>query len=237
MLASELYASVQSTVCIGPDECHWCSAKCKRLWPHDEQPTFQYNTRQASTFHALRPSNSYICTGCWHFRRKSVTIRFLDGKILDRKAPKDFSWFITEEEALAIDKKSPLDKIKLYELLLKPPTTFCLMIRETGDNRIQSAIVNDMEEIRADTPLRFTIDNVLHEYTIYELEKALKNTDVGGNEPGVQALFRIYGQIEHFIEKDTPEKKKRGGQFHKEEEHPQYPKRVISSRKEIKRAA
>ncbi len=225
MLASELYALSNSTRCSGEDECHWCTAKCGRLWPHDEPPRIMH-VRQSEKSKAKRPGNYYICTGCWHWRRKSVTVRYMDGTMTDRKEPQHFSWWITLGGAISLREKNEGDASVLYENLLFPPFTFCLtLLKDQKINLLQHSIVNDYDEITADMDLSFTVDNVELTYNIYELEQALRNQDVGGTSPGVQALIRMFGMPEAFAEK--PAKKIKGGQVKKMEEDPSYRTRVI----------
>lgn len=234
MLASELYAYGCGTVCLGDEECHWCSAKCKRHWLHDDPPRPQY-VKPVLPITSKRPGNSYICTGCWHYRCKSVTVRFLSGKVKDRQSPCNHSLFLTDDGSLGIDKTNADDCVRLYEMLMKPPLTFSLMIHAGIPNLLQYATVNEYKEVRANTKLQFTLGNVPYEYTVYDLENTLKHPTMGGNEPGVQALLREYGRPECFTEKE--EKKLRGGQVKKMEESASHVSRVVSSRTLILKSA
>jgi hypothetical protein len=188
MLASELFAMSQGSKCVGQEECHWCTSKCSRLWQHDE-PAPLYFTKNKS--YAKRPGSNYICIGCWLWRRKRVTVFFLDGELKDGQEACNHSWLITKEEAKAINIKKPED---VYPVLLAPPKEFSLSFIEAKDqkNFLQMKVVNSYEVIKTETNLEFTIDNIVHSYNVYELQEALKH---GGNgkEPGVQALLRLLG--------------------------------------------
>lgn len=188
MLASDLYAMAHTTKNEGLEECHWCSAPCKQLWIHDDLPPIPF-TRSNST--ARRPANHFICIGCWRWHWKFTSVRFLNGDMIDRQSPKKHSWWITKNDARTIRDR---DYKLLYELLLKPPTTFCLcLILDGYENLLQSAIVNNNEIVKADTQLRFTINNIPHTYTCYDLENALTADDPSGLEPGVTSLIRFLG--------------------------------------------
>jgi hypothetical protein len=197
--ASELFAIAMGTHNQGEDECHWCGSPCRRLWEHgDVQPLpFQ---RSPST--ARRPGNGYECEGCHIYRYRSVTVNFLNGRqrqlgrlpvarLLDRQMACWHSWWITEEGAWALQ---AMDHGKLYRLLLRPPLRFILALKTAlfRSNDIHMASANDHESIRADTTLSFTLDHILHTYTVYELEQALRHGPTG-KEPGVQVLLRHLG--------------------------------------------
>lgn len=189
LLASELYATSQGHSCSGKEECHWCSAPCGRLDPHDDGlPTLaQYRPRTL----AKRPGNAYVCRGCWLWRRQRTTVFFLSKGFRDGRCAMDHSWWITGEEAWAV--RAPEDARALYEHLLEPPLLFCLALADGERNHLQQAVVNDLDEVRADTPLRFTLNGIVHEYTVYELEDALRSNDPAGRRPGVGALMRLFG--------------------------------------------
>lgn len=103
----------------------------------------------------------------------------------------------------------------LHKKLLEPPLCFSLSIilnpilsgkleiLHATENHIQMGFVNENKSIRADTILDFTINNIKHQYCVYELEQAMKHgTD--GKMPGVGALGKLFGipaQIEPSGEK------------------------------------
>jgi hypothetical protein len=99
-----------------------------------------------------------------------------------------------------------LDVEKLYECLLKPPRRFFLSLKtSTGiETLLQLAQLNDYQGMHADMPLGFTVNNIPHTYSIYELTEAIKNGPANYG-PGVNALFRELGQpAESIKRKFTP---------------------------------
>jgi hypothetical protein len=204
MLASELYAISQGARNAGDQECHWCSSACGRLWMHDDPPPVPFR-RSIST--AKRPNNQYICAACWLWRRKRVTIFFLDGSLLDGREACNYSSFINEDFHKGIDHKKPE---AIYPLLLSPPSKFSLSIIESpsSKNLLQLQVCNDLPGIRAEDELSFTLDNIIHAYSIYELEEALKHGG-DGKAPGVQALLRVFGKWK-TEEMENGKERKRG---------------------------
>jgi len=207
MLASDLFALAHQAQNSGPDRCHWCGAACARVWPHDEPPgPTVFHVRRPRTS-ARFPGNSYICTGCWYYRRQRVTIRFLTGGWQDIQTPARHAWWITSHGAWGV---RSADHAKLYELLRKPPLRFVLALRSDAcaRNELHLQELNDHEALRADTKLRFTIDHLVHEYTIHELESLLKTG--AGASPGVNALQRYLGPPPAALTPGPQEKKERG---------------------------
>ena len=195
MLSSELYAVSQNTVCSGPEFCYWCSSPCNREYQHGDAPPIPFQKRHSL---ARKPSEPWICAGCYLWRQPSVTARFLlpaDDKATrpfkDRQCPVNHSWLVTEQAAWAIIFESHAE---LYRRLLAPPKLFLLSLLSDKSipNHLQLCQVNEHAEVAADTPLAFTIDNIPHTYTVYELEEAIRNGPAG-KEPGVQALCRLLG--------------------------------------------
>lgn len=152
-----------------------------------------------------------------------MTTWFLDGTFKDRQAPMTRSWWLTEDKAVVLRKG---DGRLIYPNLLQPPLVFGLLLL-TGD-RMQSFVhlssINQLEELKADTPLTFYLDNIEMTYTVYELEEGLRyGTD--GKMPGVRALVDLFGpydpgpknqpvngkgrQHDIMIEKRNMEEKKR----------------------------
>lgn len=216
--ASQLYAMSQGAKCQGSEECHWCLAPCERRWLHDDDLPIPF-VRSKST--AKRPSSLYVCTGCWLYRMPRITVRYLNGKLKDRQSPEKHSWLITEQDAFSLD---PTDSPAIYNQLLSPPVRFALsFLTDRGTNNLlQLQLLNDLDTVLADTPLHFTIDNIPHTYTTYELEEALRH-GVEGKLPGVRAL------IEHLGPYQIPEEKvKRGRGRPKTEE-------VVSAEKLLKK--
>lgn len=188
LTAPELYAISQGDKCEGQQECHWCGGPCTRRFTHDEGPLHLFTQRGRF---AKRPGNAYICRGCWLWRRKRITIHYLNKAYKDIQSPEDHSWWITGNGAWAINE---LTHKLIYDRLLSPPIPFCLSLKTEKDpNRLQYAIVNDIGMIEAGTPLWFTINNLPMTYTIYELEQALRHNDLNGKESGVRLLVSVLG--------------------------------------------
>lgn len=221
LLASDLYAISQSSKCEGNDECHYCSAPCKKHLPHMEPVPLPGNKRP---YVAKRPGNGYICMGCWLWRRQSLTIEWMDGKLKngaiqmggfrDRQTPSNHSWYITDERAWSVmphphHLTSQPTNEALYSLLLKPKIRFCLALLEGGSkNHLQLMIANEIAKIEADTPITYTVNGIPYHYTVYELEEALKYRETEGKEPGVAMLLHLLGPSNLFPPK--VEEKKMG---------------------------
>lgn len=199
--ASQIYAVSQSNTVRGEEEsCHWCGSPCPRKWPHDDPEKLWLNWipasrdpknplyRKPST--AKRPSNAYVCPGCYLYRRQRLTVNFLGGGQKDGQAPKHHSWWVDLTGAWALGKDSAEDACLR---LMSPPHQFVLMLRtgECDENHIHLAEANDHDEIKADTPLVYTVNNQRMDYTVYELEEAMKH-GVEGKSPGVRALFDFF---------------------------------------------
>jgi len=184
----DFYITTQGMKNEGIFECYWCGAKCQQGFPHQEPDPYLGVKR---TYLAKRPANKYQCLGCFTFRRTRVTIPFLSGGFKDGRSPLDYSWWISESEVRAVTDKCHKH---LYEKLLQPPLKFVLSLLNDpkSKNHLQLAIVNELSEIKADTPLCFNLNNTTMKYTIYELEEALRHGSVG-KEPGVQALTKLLG--------------------------------------------
>lgn len=210
-----LYAMSQITnyETKGKWKCHWCGAPCGDNWQHDDPyPNFFSKVRS----NALHPSSAYVCKGCWLFRRPRITVMFLEGGFKDGQCPLRHSWWITEESAWGLEKLKVMDEFKygprMHDLLLKPPLKFSLSLVDGMENQIHRACCNVNEEVKADTLLKFTLNNVEMSYTVYDLEKGLANGGFEGHGPGVQALIRLFGRKEaaktdtHKVE----DKKERG---------------------------
>lgn len=196
-----LYALTQERPCSGDREtCHWCGNPCEAVNRHDEPPPVT-GVKSRST--AKKPNSAYICKGCWLWRRSSITVPFLDGKSWqDRESPLRHSWWLQETEpALAIRLPSALhssspDVQKLYEHLLHPPAqeAFCLLLTTSGyqGNLHQAKVNHSSSGFTTSSPIAFTLNNVEHRYTVYELQEALR-TGKNGKEPGVRILLETLG--------------------------------------------
>lgn len=207
LLASQLYAESQGAVCFGSFECYWCGAPCHTTWPHGQPPPMIGRDTKTKLF-AKRPGNHFICVGCWLWQRKRITVTYLDGGFKDGQCPMEHSWLITKQDAFGL--KSTSYK-KLYDILLAPPLKFSLsfLTEPNLNNLLQFALVNNNAELQVGTPLAFTVNNIPHTYTVYELTHALKNGPEG-TDPGVQALIRILGPHK-MIELEIPDEKRGRG--------------------------
>lgn len=189
LTATELFALPFGAKCSGPENCHWCGAPCERLFIHDGPVPLPFVKNDPT---ARYPAHPYICNGCRLFRRTRTTLRFLDGKAYkDRQCPLDHSLFVTNEGAYGIRQE---DYPLLWSFLLRPPLRFALSLITKGQrNHLQLALVNDFQQIRADTPLRFSYNNVPHSYSVYEVKEAIQSGDAEGKEPGVRVLAELLG--------------------------------------------
>jgi len=206
VLASQIYAQSQGIQCIGPDRCHWCGAPCERqpYFKHDDRPYLPFEKHLEPS---KNPGGSYICQGCWFWRRPRQTVHFLSGGFKDTQAPKNHSWLITENGSWVISQK---DWEALYGFLLKPTGSFALSIKagdKSPENLLQCSIGNDLSVIDANTPISFTVNNSSHQYTIYELEEAIK-AGKDGKDPGIGILFSLASPPKILVEKQ--EKRGRG---------------------------
>lgn len=217
LTAAMLYARAQGHECTGMFKCHWCGSPCSNHICHDDPPPVPF---QRSNSTAKFPSEPYVCVGCQCWRWPKMTVVFMDGEYKDGQTAKNHSWFITPGNAWAIKlgKDGQACCEKLYEILIDPPLRFALALRGDEykvDTLIQLAIANDPGGILADTPLAFTIDNIPHSYTIYELTEAIRNGP-SYYGPGVRALWRLLGEPPAQLKEKFPgrtdrdEKKGRG---------------------------
>lgn len=204
MTATELFALAHNSKCEGPDRCHWCGASCRRLWLHDDPPPIPFTKSKSN---ALYPSNAYICSGCWLYRRRRSTVLWLEGGYRDSQSNRNLSWWIDGQVARAIRQQS---RARLWELLLKPPHTFSLsLVEDNTENWLHHAPVNDIAEVRIDTPIAFNLNNIQYKYTIYEIEEATRSGELNGKNAGVTALFRMFGPPPNIPERPK-DKRERG---------------------------
>ena len=177
MLATDLYAISEGKKNEGHWECHWCTAACDSSMVHDDPPPIPFVSRGKSN--AKRPTMPYICLGCWLWRRKSLSIFSLSGKLLkDRQTPRDWSWFITPVDARVI---IPDDYPLLREMLLNPPSRFALIVKVDDPVEIHRTVANDNQTVTVGTQLHFTVDHVLHSWTPAGLEHAIRNGEQGSD--------------------------------------------------------
>lgn len=182
------------------EKCHWCGNPCEAINRHDDPPPIMGVRSPRSS--ARMPGSHYICTGCFLWRRGSVTIPFLDDKSWDdRQSPQNHSWWLQETEARAIrlpnsTRTSSADIPILYNKLIHPPTqeAFCLAMVTSGYvSKLHQAKVNYTSSgFTQNSPIHFTLNNAEHTYTVYELQEAMR-TGKNGKEPGVRALLDTLG--------------------------------------------
>lgn len=222
--ASSLYAISQQTKNDGDTTCHWCGSCCKRLLRHDE-PTPPMFTKIKSTGRV--PSSPYICLGCWLWRRKSITVQYLDGGYKDRQSPINWSWWITEKGSWVINSTNTE---VIRDVLLKPPRCFCLIVKEKDKpNNIHQAVINEPPfEIKANTPLQFTYGNTVHNYNIYELGEALRYGSTG-KDPGVQILVKQLWLPRLPLSEENPEKRKQGRPTEEDANYSKIKQTIIAS--------
>lgn len=205
MLASELFAISQTRKCEGPEECHWCGAKCSRGLRHDDPPPLPF---QRSNSTAKRPGNAFVCQGCVLWRAPKTTIRYLSGGYKDGQSAKDHPWWVCEEGAWTFRGS---DYQTLWKMILKPPSRFCLAFLDgKHENLLQLMVANDIPVLRTTTPLTFTINNVPFFYSLYELKTALQRGETG-KLSGVRELIKILGPCESLPPLPPPEEEKKPG--------------------------
>jgi hypothetical protein len=179
------------------------------MWPHTDAPR-TIGVRVDSKLIRI-PSSSYVCKGCWLFRRQRITVRFISNEepnYKDVQCPVNHSWLITDKNAWGIRRKE--DAPVVYETLLDPPLRFCLsLITDKQRNHLQTASVNHCTEIKGDTPLCFTLDGTPYMYSAYELETLLNSGNPSGMMPGTKALVDFFGPYK--LREDRVEKKKEAG--------------------------
>ncbi len=194
--APMIYAAARGSKCEGHLRCHWCGAGNNGLWPHDDITIIPFGPRSKQA--PMYPGSHSICTGCWMFRQKRLTITYLTKASdaayhswKDGQAPMNHSWWITDSGCWTVRKE---DHPTLLGILLNPPRRFVLSLLEKAGivNLIHRAIGNDVAELRKDTALGFTIDNVPLTYTVYELEQAAK-IGTNGMSAGTRALCNMIG--------------------------------------------
>lgn len=189
-----LYAQSQGARCEGPRRCHWCGGPCSTTYTHnDPRPLIPMPGQSRNPYRAAFPTEPHSCSGCWLWQRTSITARYLAGGFRDRQEIRRCSWLLTSREAWAVRDE---DKPRLLEFLVRPELPFALLLLDDPKllNHAHLGTVNAPEKLEAATPLRFTINNVPHAYTVYELEEALRVGHEAGVEPGVAALLRFLGE-------------------------------------------
>lgn len=184
--ASDFYARAHGRQNEGKEKCHWCGSACSRQWVHDDVPRQLFIKSKEEPRY---PGEPWMCFGCYTFRRKRLTIQFLDGFQQDIQCPMEHSWLIRPGSALAIRR---INYGPLYDFLLKPSVPFLLMLSSGPPVWLHKAVLNAPAETTAGTPLHYTLDNRPQAYSVYELEQALRH-GTAGKEPGVRLLVELLG--------------------------------------------
>ena len=202
MSASDLFAQSQGSLNFDGEtgqRCHWCGSACNQDWKHDDLPPIPFVKIKNQ---AKCPANHWICVGCWLWRRGRVTVTFVDGSYKDGQTASGHSWWVTDDSAKAVNSSC---QHLLHSCLLKPPNRFVLtLITEGFSNNLHLAVANDVSIIEAETPLLFTINNIVSEYTVYDLETALKDPEAS-RTPGVRMLLKYFHPWEYpKLEKRRP---------------------------------
>lgn len=219
LTAPELFALSLGEECTGNNACHFCAAPCSQRYHHDDlPPTVGVRSRSK----ARRAGNPWMCVGCHLWRqRKRITANWLGGGQKDGVWAANHSWLILDKKWGELD-PGPYALRRdcfpiLYRFLLKPPARWCLTLREdcktwlsgkkngrenafqvpdpsltAPENMLHVAEVNDVKEVLAGTSFQFTLNNVVHKYSPYELEQGLRHGKEG-KEPGVRVLIELLG--------------------------------------------
>jgi hypothetical protein len=204
--ARDVYATASGFSLSGPDRCHYCGGACERTTTHNEPVpvllgrTDTYGVTRKKAEWAAYPGLPYVCLACQAWRRPRITVPYFGGGIKDGQTARKHAWYCTPGGAWGV---GPSSGPKLMERLLSPAARFFLALLEGDeppDNLLQCFAVNDNDEIKAETPLHFTVNNVPHTYTVYQLEQAGLRRTTQGLDPGAAALVRILGPVpEHLI--------------------------------------
>jgi hypothetical protein len=208
--APELFAKALGKTCEGAFKCHWCFSPCTDRDLHDDPPPVPFVKSKSG---ARNPAGIYVCLGCWTFRRKRMTVRSIGGQMKDGQCPMKHSWLVREEARVVAGG----EEAELYRFLLAPTTPFCLMLGTDSDSFVHLAHVN-AGEAGDRTMFKFTLNNITHQYSPYELYETL-HSGPSGREPGAQALARTLGPYEGLVERPAPPKPSA---------QPRLPKRQVS---------
>lgn len=186
--------------------CHWCG-ELTDLDPklrHDDIPPMPFTK---SKWKAKCPASGFVCFGCWNWRKGRSTITHLNGTFKDSQDIPANSWYITENDCLAVSDTignltqnligtTPKSDYEiLAEKLLHPPNLFVLCFKSEDPkipNWLHLCKLNDNKEINELTPLYFTAANIPYTYTVYELSLALKKGSEVNQEPGTAYLVNLF---------------------------------------------
>jgi hypothetical protein len=199
--APQLYARALGMECSGSHECHWCYSPCGDRVYHDDPPPLPFARSRGG---ARNPLGRFVCAGCHEFRKTRQTVRSLRGQIKDGQSPRDHSWLV-RDTARAVFLNHAGERQHLYQFLLEPRAPFALALCEQGPNHLHLARVNQPAKLNDRTELEFTLDNVVHRYSVYELCLGLENGP-DGREPGVRAIVNLLGPCDAVPRLEEPKK-------------------------------
>ena len=117
-------------------------------------------------------------------------MNWASGGFKDGQKPAKHSWLLTEWEALAVRKDE--DRVKMWEVLRRPPLRFALALKSREEVLLHVTPVNEFLEIKKDSTIKFSHDNCVMSYTIYELEESIRNKQTVGKEAGVRTLLDFF---------------------------------------------
>ena len=172
-------------------------------------PANPYSCRGCWLWRRKRIGINYL-TGTWG-----------DGRPRDGQSPVEHSWWVTPEAAFTLTTPDfpklwglLIKPPRCFVLALVQPPTYHpngqVDPKSVVGNQLHLAVANDFvkmervrdkeEEIDVDvgskiemgTRLQFTLNNIEHSYSVYELENAFRDGG-DGKEPGVQALLKFLG--------------------------------------------
>lgn len=222
LTAPELYARCLGLECSGNHACHFCGSPSTQKYGHDDlPPTVGVRSKSLARragnpwmcvgCHAWRKQKRITVNwldggqkdGAWSANHSWLIIdQPWHSKELERRFDPG-PWGIR------------FDGFKiLYRFLLKPLGRWCLTLRadcktwltgKKGDayqvpdptltaseNMLHVAEANDVKEVLAGSEFKFTLNNVVHSYSPYELEQGLRHGKEG-KEPGVRVLIELLG--------------------------------------------
>lgn len=190
-----LFALSQGSRCAGPETCAFCGSPCGR--EHATKP-FKDKIKVTSIHvHSTAQAESTVCcAGCFASFREKVTIYHPpippDTKPThqDSASVREFSWFITPEQALAYDCTNPTYRKLMRERLLNPPKPPWAAVLTTS----RSDVLFWRGEVNAvpEPPHCVLVDTAVVEYAPDELRKRL---DLVGR---IKAVVHTCATIDEF---------------------------------------
>lgn len=227
LTASDLFCLSQGTKNGGSEKCHWCNSACIKLYRHDDPGPRAFVKQPERLWQVKCPTSLWMCLGCWMWKRRSVTVNFLDGRLADRQRAEDYGWLITAENAWAIRKQDSENLLKLLRSQI--PLCFSLSLIEKDKNKLQCMTVNDHQKITGETRLSFTLDGKEHHWTPFELEDAIAHGS-NGKEAGTRFLAGLVPEEKPSLALGKEEGNGTGGRPLKEKEQLTKLKSVVKAK-------